>query len=396
MDNGKLFMKVIDKTLSQAGIILVASLLLVSCVSQPTQQPAATVDKETKPAGSAPQETQTASAEPTREADQEPSAGVVKEPSAGAVKEPSAGAVTEPPVLSSDTPPNQTDLDQQSPVAQEEIPLGDTPPDMEDPQAEFDPDVAAAAVRDLCERIGRKLGSVKSQDCFDQPLIHAGTSTNGLSLAYRDYLPLPDRTPLGRVLVLGGIHGDEFSSVSVLFKWLKILDQHHSGLFHWRFVPVVNPDGLLQTKSQRQNSNGVDLNRNFPTSDWNTDAHRYWREKTYRNPRRYPGTGPASEVETQWVLEQLESFAPDVVISMHAPYHLVDYDGPPKAPENLGGLYLRKLGVYPGSLGNYVGVDLNKPIVTVELKSAGIMPTKSEIESMWGDLIHWLRQQLGE
>ncbi|MFN3238748.1 MAG: M14 family zinc carboxypeptidase, partial [Pseudomonadales bacterium] len=202
--------------------------------------------------------------------------------------------------------------------------------------------------------------------------------------------------PLGKVLVLGGIHGDEFSSVSVLFKWLKILDQHHSGLFHWRFVPVVNPDGLLQTKSQRQNSNGVDLNRNFPTTDWNTDAHRYWREKTYRNPRRYPGTGPASEVETQWVLEQLASFDPDVVISMHAPYHLVDYDGPPRAPENLGGLYLRKLGVYPGSLGNYVGVDLNKPIVTVELKSAGIMPTKTEIESMWSDLVVWLRQQLGE
>lgn len=365
-------MKVIDKTLSQAGLLLVASLILASCVNQP-QQPAESGAEDAKSSAAA--------SPPKPDGDiEEPSAEV--EPSAK--EEPSA-----------DTTDHRNETEQ-TPVPTDDSEPEDNAPGMTDSATEFDPDVAAAAVRDLCERIGRKLGSVKPEDCFNQPLVHGGTSTNGLSLAYRDYLPVAGRAPLGKVLVLGGIHGDEFSSVSVLFKWLKILDQHHSGLFHWRFVPVVNPDGLLQTKSQRQNSNGVDLNRNFPTTDWNTDAHRYWREKTYRNPRRYPGTGPASEVETQWVLEQLASFDPDVVISMHAPYHLVDYDGPPRAPENLGGLYLRKLGVYPGSLGNYVGVDLNKPIVTVELKSAGIMPTKTEIESMWSDLVVWLRQQLGE
>ncbi len=250
------------------------------------------------------------------------------------------------------------------------------------------------AVFDLCERIGNKLGSVAPADCHNQPLVHSGHSTNGLSLAYRNYEPVEGREPLGRVLVLGGIHGDEFSSVSVLFKWLKILDQHHSGLFDWRFVPLVNPDGLLQRKSQRQNSNGVDLNRNFPTKDWNKHAQDYWINETYRNARRYPGPAAASELETQWVIEQINSFKPDVVIAKHAPYHLVDYDGPPKAPENLGSLYLRKLGVYPGSLGNYVGIDMGKPIVTVELKSAGIMPSPGEIESMWGDLVQWLRNQL--
>ncbi len=252
----------------------------------------------------------------------------------------------------------------------------------------------AAAVFDLCVRIGNKLGSVAPDDCHSQPFVHSGVSTDGLSLAYRDYKAVDGRTPLGKVLVLGGIHGDEFSSVSVLFKWLKILDQHHSGLFEWRLVPLVNPDGLLQRKSQRQNSNGVDLNRNFPTRDWEESAHDYWVNATYRTPRRYPGPNAASEIETKWVIEQINEFKPDVVIAMHAPYHLVDYDGPPKAPENLGSLYLRKLGVYPGSLGNYVGIDMGKPIVTVELKSAGIMPSPGEIESMWGDLVQWLRNQL--
>lgn len=250
------------------------------------------------------------------------------------------------------------------------------------------------AVAELCRRIGNKLGSVAPQDCYQQPFKHGGFSTGGLSLAYRDFTPVEGRITLGKVLVLGGIHGDEFSSVSVLFKWLKILDQHHSGLFQWRFVPVANPDGLLRRNSQRQNENGVDLNRNFPTSDWNESAQRYWIDETYRNPRRYPGPHAASEVETQWIIDQIQQFEPDVIIAMHAPYHLVDYDGPPEAPENLGSLYLRKLGVYPGSLGNYVGVDMGKRIVTVELKSAGIMPSNGEIELMWTDLVQWLRKQL--
>ena len=138
----------------------------------------------------------------------------------------------------------------------------------------------------------------------------------------------------------------------------------------------------------------MDLNRNFPTSDWDEHAISHWQEVTKKNPRRDPGVAQASELETKWLVSQIEEFKPDVIISMHAPYHLVDYDGPPAGPKNLGNLYLRKLGVFPGSLGNYVGLDLNKPIVTVELKSAGIMPAEQEINRMWSDLVRWLRDQL--
>ena len=249
---------------------------------------------------------------------------------------------------------------------------------------------------ELCSEVGRKLGSVSVEDCLSQNLVHSGFSTAGRSLAFKDYPPVAEREPLGRVLVIGGIHGDEFSSVSVLIKWMKILDKNHSGLFHWRFVPTANPDGLLNRKSQRQNQNGVDLNRNFPTSDWTEKALSYWEHKTNRNPRRYPGPYQASEPETQWLVKQISEFNPEAIISLHAPYHLVDYDGPPTAPEVLGGLSLRRLGVYPGSLGNYAGIDLEMPIVTVELKSAGIMPRKKEIDGMWRNLVRWLSGQLSK
>ena len=248
----------------------------------------------------------------------------------------------------------------------------------------------------LCQEVGAKLGSVDESDCLRQYLLKTGgKSTQGRDLAVKNYSPLIGRKPLGRVLVIGGIHGDEFSSVSVLFKWMDILNEHHSGMFNWRFIPVSNPDGLLRKKSQRQNANGVDLNRNFPTADWDGVAAEHWKNRGRKHPRRYPGESANSEPETQWLVNQIQDFQPDVIVSMHAPYHLVDYDGPPKAPDQLGSLYLRRLGVFPGSLGNYAGVDLNLPIVTVELASAGSMPSRREISNMWRDLVRWLRLKLG-
>ena len=261
-----------------------------------------------------------------------------------------------------------------------------------------DPDIldnAGKTPTDLCRELGEKLGSVDESDCLAQNLIATyGKSVEGRDLAVKNYLPKGSREPLGKILVIGGIHGDEFSSVSVVFRWMEILDIHHSGLFNWRFIPAANPDGLLQTRSQRQNANGVDLNRNFPTTDWNQNAKNYWINKAGKQPRRYPGESANSEPETQWLVSQINDFKPDVIISMHAPYHLVDYDGPPSAPNQLGSLYLRQLGVFPGSLGNYAGVDLNIPIVTVELASAGSMPSQKEISDMWDDLVSWLRTKL--
>jgi hypothetical protein len=248
-------------------------------------------------------------------------------------------------------------------------------------------------IETLCDQVGNKLGSVSTKDCELQQLRHSGMSVQGRSLAYKDY---HSDAPLGRVLLIGGIHGDEFSSISLTFRWMEILNEHHSGMFHWRFIPIANPDGLLKEESQRQNSNGVDLNRNFPTDDWENDAHDHWIDVTSRNPRRHPGDTGGSEVEKQWIVNQIDSFKPDIIVSIHAPHHLVDYDGPPRAPEKLGSLSLQRLGVFPGSLGNFAGNDLNLPVVTVELQYAGIMPRARDIDRMWMDLVGWLQQQLRE
>lgn len=256
-------------------------------------------------------------------------------------------------------------------------------------------DEANEQVAKECRRIGGKLGSVSYSECMARKLhLSGGVSVNNTPILIKEYPPLKRRTPLGKVLLVGGIHGDEYSSVSVVFKWLQTLDQHHSGLFHWHIVPLLNPDGLLQDDSVRMNANGVDLNRNFPMPGWQNATEEYWVQRTGRNPRRYPGPSPLSEPESGWLVNEIESFAPDVIVAVHAPHGVVDYDGPKDAPYKLGRLYLNLLGTYPGSLGNYAGIQKQIPVVTIELPYAGIMPSPGEISAIWRDLVRWLSRNI--
>ena len=252
--------------------------------------------------------------------------------------------------------------------------------------------IETAEIGATCRRIGGKLGSVSVDDCLSLSLRATGAKTvEDSPILVKEYPPLEGREPVGRALMLGGIHGDEFAAVSIMFKWMGILDDFHSGLLHWRIVPVLNPDGLLKEPGQRMNANGVDLNRNFPVPAWSENPLDFWQTSTARNPRRYPGKAPLSEPESQWLAREIRSFEPDVIISVHAPLEIVDYDGPPNPPQKLGPLLLHQMGTYPGSLGRWAGQELGIPVITIELPRAGIMPTPAEQREIWLDLVEHLR-----
>ncbi len=248
-----------------------------------------------------------------------------------------------------------------------------------------------------CLEIADKLGSVKHSDC---------QTVRGFKLAGQQSVqqrPIlykhiqPQATPSqARVLLFGGIHADELSSISIVFHWLRFLEQQAPPPFAWKIIPLLNPDGLFkQPKATRENANGVDLNRNFPTPDWENNAlDAYWVKRTDKNPRRYPGPRALSEPESLWLAETIERFQPDVIVAVHAPYGIIDFDGPPEPPDQLGRLSLNLLGTYPGSLGNYAGVQKNIPVITIELKYAGIMPPKQEIHRIWSDLNHWIAEHI--
>ncbi len=258
-----------------------------------------------------------------------------------------------------------------------------------------EPSTNGDAFTATCRRIGGKLASISFEECLQRNLEPSGAvAVSGTPILIKEYPPLPSRQARGRVLLVGGIHGDEYSSVTIVFKWMTLLDRFHSGLFHWRISPLMNPDGLLRRRSQRMNANGVDLNRNFPCPNWFEATRDYWVRRTSSNPRRYPGTGPLSEPESQWLDDEIKSFRPDVIVSVHAPLEVLDFDGPPDAPKRFGSLHLNLLGTYPGSLGRYAGVYKEIPVVTIELPSAGIMPPPSEQRRIWLDLVRWLKTRL--
>lgn len=255
--------------------------------------------------------------------------------------------------------------------------------------------VPIASVDGLCTLIGNKLRSVEAQKCRDLHMVAGdAASRRGLPLVYRDFLPRSHRRTPFRVLLIGGIHGDELTAVSMVFQWMQKLESERLQPFHWRVIPSSNPDGLLHDPSQRVNAGGVDLNRNFGTPDWDSNAKAYWMRATHSDPRRYPGPTSLSEPESRWLTQQIRQFRPDAVISVHAPYGVLDYDGPLDPPQRFGYLRLQPLGIYPGSLGNYAGVTLGLSTITLELPHSGIMPTFDQSQRIYADMMTWLEENL--
>jgi hypothetical protein len=236
--------------------------------------------------------------------------------------------------------------------------------------------------RDLCE-------SAKLQPT-------AVRSVKGRTLWVSDVKP--EQAKL-RVLVVGAIHGDELSSAAVAFHWIRLAMQMpavNARQIHWRFVPMLNPDGVFSRSPRRVNAHGVDLNRNFLTPNWERDAKLYWEKGTKKDPRRWPGPKPLSEPESRFLHDEIRAFKPHLIVSIHAPYGVLDFDGPVVPPSRLGSLYLHQLGIFPGSLGNYGGVQGGVPVVTIELPNAIRTPRDTETRQMWLDLLGWIDARLPE
>lgn len=245
-------------------------------------------------------------------------------------------------------------------------------------------------IKHWCHEMAERLASVSRQKCNADSFRPSGLqSVKGRLIPVAD---IRSRHAIGRVLLIGGIHGDELSAVSIVFWWLDML-KHGESPIDWRVAPSVNPDGLLHHPPKRVNAHGVDLNRNMPTPGWHKASREYW-QNVGRNPRRFPGHTAGSQPETQWLLYQIRHYRPDVIVSIHAPLGIVDYDGKNAPPSHLGDLPYHYLGVYPGSLGNYAWNVQGIPVITVELKYAGTMPKRVQAQKMWQQLNTWLKQHL--
>lgn len=157
------------------------------------------------------------------------------------------------------------------------------------------------------------------------------------------------------VLVIGVFHGDEPQGEYLINKYLS--KKYQTNLL---MIPRLNPCDT------RVNKNGVDLNRNFPTKNWEfSDKNEY-----------FGGTSPASEEETKFIINTVEKFNPKVILTLHAPYKVVNYDG-----GDIMGLEIvekiSKIMNYPvepsigyptpGSFGTWAGIEKEILTITLEL-----------------------------
>lgn len=164
-----------------------------------------------------------------------------------------------------------------------------------------------------------------------------------------------------KVLLIGGIHGDEpegayaTAQIPAAFAAANLADG-----VTLTIVEDANPDG--RAAARRGNANGVDINRNFPAS--NFDIH----EPSF-------GGAPLSQPECRLLFDVIDRIDPALVLVFHSwvDKQFVNFDGPARAIAERfsteSGMPLTPSSEFaptPGSLGSYVGRDRRTPVLTIE------------------------------
>lgn len=174
------------------------------------------------------------------------------------------------------------------------------------------------------------------------------------------------------VVWVGGIHGDEAQGAELTAALRSNPPAAvASGSVSLVIVDDLNPDG--RAAGERNNSAGVDLNRNFPAASFEPgDTH---------------GPEPLSEPESCALYRVLTALKPELTMVAHAHSELkaINFDGPARAFADAFAAAAadRSFAVLgnapdldpyptptPGSLGQWWGVDQSAPLLTVEWSKA--------------------------
>jgi protein MpaA len=242
----------------------------------------------------------------------------------------------------------------------------------------------SAKIPALCEEMNAKIAKWKwdLKTCEGIQWKAERLSVEGRPLIYAEF---GEPTNPNKTLIFSMVHPDEITPLYLAFQLAQYLREREGELkeAHVILAPFVNPDGFYREPPIRMNARGVDVNRNFDTPLWREKALRSWNTSLKKNPRRFPGHEPSSEPETKFQEDMIQRFAPTKILSMHAPLNVTDYDGPSSLTldrfprEYVRACYqlrarlrAKSTGFFPGSLGNYAGVEKGIPTVTLELPSA--------------------------
>jgi murein peptide amidase A len=208
-----------------------------------------------------------------------------------------------------------------------------------------------------------------------------GRSANGVPLLVYSPAHLCD------LLVFAGIHGTEPDTTATLSAAMRLTEPSDLAC---HVVLSANPDGLLA--GTRGNLRGVDLNRNFPTADWESGPtlHR-WRIGMPRDIPLSAGVAPASEPETHALLTLIERLALRTVVALHSPLACIE----DASDSQLGSILAARTGLKalrdvgyptPGSFGTW-GIENGCTVITYEFPPLSLDELRATHAAVLADLL---------
>ncbi len=126
-------------------------------------------------------------------------------------------------------------------------------------------------------------------------------------------------------------------------------------------IEDINPDG--RAAGTRGNANGIDVNRNFPASNFDATITE-------------SGGEPLSQPESRALVETIDRVRPSLILVAHSwrGRQFINFDGPAREIAEqfsaTSGLPVEESSAFaptPGSLGSYAGRDRGMPLLTIEV-----------------------------
>lgn len=154
---------------------------------------------------------------------------------------------------------------------------------------------------------------------FDSRTICGTSSVIGYSVRGRPIVAYYFGNGSETILFTGGIHGSERSGQQTMQAFVDHLMLNGTAIPDNRrlvVVPNTNPDGIAA--GSRNNANNVNVDRNFPASNWQADI-----ETASGYLKNGGGTAPGSEPEASVLITLTRQLRPRLSISYHAQGSLV-------------------------------------------------------------------------